>query len=192
MKLIKCPFFTKENSVTQTHPQHHRHQTTTIKTQAINNMHPPKTAKQVGAFLRLTRYYRKFIKNFAKMAKPLTLLTHQKGKFEWMPIHHTASLILMEAVTKAPYFALSWSSKMIHSIHRCIRWCIWSTTLTKNMMEWNSNSFSLPYLHRQTEKIEYHQTGSLQSIFMYLQSGTITSRQLKSWYTMTKNHWQGS
>ena len=46
------------------------------KTQAINNMHPPKSAKQVQAFLGLVGYYRKFIKDFSKMAKPLTLVTH--------------------------------------------------------------------------------------------------------------------
>ena len=43
-------------------------------------MHLPRTAKQVHAFLGLIRYYRKFIKNFAMMAKPLTLLTCQKAK----------------------------------------------------------------------------------------------------------------
>ena len=36
------------------------------------------------------------------MAKPLTLLTHQKAKFEWTPIHHTAFLTLKESVTQAP------------------------------------------------------------------------------------------
>ena len=65
-------------------------------------MHPPKTAKQLHAFLGLIGYYRKCIKNFAKMAKPLTLLTHQKAKFEWMPIGHTAFLMLKESVTQAP------------------------------------------------------------------------------------------
>ena len=65
-------------------------------------MHPPKTAKQVCAFLGLIRYYRKFIKNFAKMAKPITLLTNQKAKFEWTPVHHTVFLMLKELVTQAP------------------------------------------------------------------------------------------
>ena len=45
------------------------------KTQIINNMHPPKTAKQVCAFLGLVGYYWKSIKDFAKMAKLLTLFT---------------------------------------------------------------------------------------------------------------------
>ena len=44
----------------------------------------------------------KFIKNFAKMAKPLALLTHQKAEFEWTPVHHTTFLTLKESVTQAP------------------------------------------------------------------------------------------
>ena len=65
-------------------------------------MHPSKTAKQVYTFLGLIRYYRNFIRNFAKMAKLLTLLTHQKAKFEWTTIHHTAFLTLKESVIQAP------------------------------------------------------------------------------------------
>ena len=42
----------------------------------------------------MVAYYRKFIKNFAKIAKPLTLLTRQQVKFDWIPSHHTAFLPL--------------------------------------------------------------------------------------------------
>ena len=80
IKLSKCHFFTK---VIQ-YPGHilctKGLRPLPSKIQAINNMHRPTTAKQVHAFLGLVRYYRKFIKNFAKMAKPLTLLTCQKVK----------------------------------------------------------------------------------------------------------------
>ena len=78
IKLSNCHFFKKKI-------QYLRHILSTrgirplpSKTQAINNMHPPKTAKQEHTFLGLIRYYRKFIKIVAKMAKPLTLLTYQK------------------------------------------------------------------------------------------------------------------
>ena len=121
MKLRKCHFFTKE-------VQYLRHILSTMgirplpsKSQAINNIHLPKTAKQVCAFLGLVAYYRKFIKNFVKMAKPLTLSTHQKAKFEWTSVHHTAFLMLRDTVTQSTYAALSLSKKMIHSIHRFMR-----------------------------------------------------------------------
>ena len=58
--------------------------------------------KQVHAFLGLVGYCRKFIRNFAKIAKPLTLLTHQQAKFEWTPTHHNAFLTLKESVIQAP------------------------------------------------------------------------------------------
>ena len=59
------------------------------KKHTMQHMQPPTTPKQVRAFLGLVGYYRKFIKRFAKLAKPLTLLTRQQVKFEWTPEHHT-------------------------------------------------------------------------------------------------------
>ena len=70
--------------------------------QVIKNMNPPKMPKQVCAFLGLVGYYRKFIQNFAKIAKPLTLLTHQQAKFKWTPAHHNAFLTLEESVIQVP------------------------------------------------------------------------------------------
>ena len=64
-------------------------------------MHPPKTPKQVHAF-GLVEYYRKFIKNFAKIAKLLTLLTCQQVKFNWTLTHHNALLTLKESIIQAP------------------------------------------------------------------------------------------
>ena len=65
-------------------------------------MHLPKMPKQVHAFLGLVVYYRKFIKNFAKIAKSLTLLTWQQVKFDWKPTHHEAFFTLKESIIEAP------------------------------------------------------------------------------------------
>ena len=59
------------------------------------------TPKQVRAFLRLEGYCRKFIKGFARIAKPLTLLTRQQVKFDWTPEHHITFLHLKEAIVQA-------------------------------------------------------------------------------------------
>ena len=69
-------------------------------------MKPPTTPKQVRAFLGLVGYYRKFIKGFAKIAKPLTLLTRQQVKFDWTPTHHAAFLQLKEAIVQAPSYII--------------------------------------------------------------------------------------
>ena len=65
-------------------------------------MHLPKMPKQVHAFLGLVGYYRKFIKNFAKIARPLMLLTCQQVKFNWTLTYHNAFLMLKESVIQAP------------------------------------------------------------------------------------------
>ena len=72
------------------------------KTHCIQNMHPPKMPKQVPAFLGLVGYYRKFIKNFAKIANPLTLLTHQQVNLDCTPTHHNAFLTHKESIMQAP------------------------------------------------------------------------------------------
>ena len=68
----------------------------------MQTMHQPKMSKQVCTFLGLIDYYRKFIKNFAKIAKSQTLLTHQQAIFEWTPIQHNAFLTLKESIIQAP------------------------------------------------------------------------------------------
>ena len=65
-------------------------------------MQPLTTPKQVQGFLRLVGYYKKFITNFAQIAKLLTLLTRQQVKFDWTPLHHTAFRTLKEAIIQAP------------------------------------------------------------------------------------------
>ena len=102
MKKSKCSFFSKEIqylghilSFTAIRPL-------PAKTHAIQHRQPPTTPKQVSAFLGLVGYYRKFIKGFAKIAKPLTLLTRQQVIFDWTPEHHTAFLHFKEAIVQAP------------------------------------------------------------------------------------------
>ena len=72
------------------------------KTHTIQHMQPPTIPKQVRAFLGLVGYYRKFIKGFAKIAKPLTLLTRPQVKFDWTLEHHATFLHLKEAIVQAP------------------------------------------------------------------------------------------
>ena len=98
MKLSKCLFFSKEIQYLGQILGTKGICALPLKTQAIQKMHPPTTPKQVCAFLGLVRYYRKFIKDFTKTAKPLTLLTRQQVKFDWTPAHHEAFLKLKESI----------------------------------------------------------------------------------------------
>ena len=114
-------FLYKRNTILRTHPQHQGHLIITFKTQAIQNLHPPKMPKQVHAFLGLVGYYRKLIENFVKIANPLTLLTCQQVKFDWTSTHHEAFLKLKESIIQAPILQHPNPKKKKHSIYGCIR-----------------------------------------------------------------------
>ena len=72
------------------------------KTLAIEKVYPPTTPKQVHAFLGLVGYHIKSIKNFAKIAKPLTLLTRRQVQLEWTPEHQEAFMKLKDSIIQAP------------------------------------------------------------------------------------------
>jgi len=52
------------------------------KIKAIMNVPTPKNPKNIKQFLGLAGYYRRFIPNFSKVAKPLTVLLKKDRKFE--------------------------------------------------------------------------------------------------------------
>ena len=53
------------------------------KIDAVKSFPQPKNMKNVRQFLGLAVYYRRFIKNFAQIAKPLTRLLQKNVIFEW-------------------------------------------------------------------------------------------------------------
>jgi hypothetical protein len=54
------------------------------KVKAILDWEPPRSVPTLRSFLRLASYYRKFIKNFAKIATLLTnLLKKSSATYEW-------------------------------------------------------------------------------------------------------------
>lgn len=52
------------------------------KIDAVQNFSTLVKVKEIQTFIRLAGYYRKFIENFSKIAKPLTKLTKKWAKFE--------------------------------------------------------------------------------------------------------------
>ena len=77
------------------------------------------------------------------------------------------------------YLMLPWFSKDTHSIHRCIGWCVWSTTSTGTWWNWIPNNILVSHLHRNTKEVKYPRTGSLQSILCHHQIELLPSR---SWH----------
>jgi hypothetical protein len=83
-KLEKCEFKVTEvdflgHRITQEGLKMDNH-----KVKAILDWEPPKSVLALRSFLGMAFYYHKFIKNFAKMATPLTNLLKKSAKtYEW-------------------------------------------------------------------------------------------------------------
>jgi hypothetical protein len=81
------------------------------KIQAMVNWPVPKTIKALRGFLGLTRYYRKFVKDYGKISAPLTALL-KKDAFRWNDIASDAFARLKQAVTTTHILALLDFNKM--------------------------------------------------------------------------------
>jgi len=53
------------------------------KMAGVLNWPVPKTVRDVGKFLGLANYYRQFVKDFAKLARPLNNLTRKDERWKW-------------------------------------------------------------------------------------------------------------
>ena len=53
------------------------------KVMAVQDLCPPSTKSLLQSFLGLTLYYRKFIKDYATVALPLTKLLAEDNRFDW-------------------------------------------------------------------------------------------------------------
>ncbi|WVZ90355.1 LOW QUALITY PROTEIN: hypothetical protein U9M48_036664, partial [Paspalum notatum var. saurae] len=72
------------------------------KVQEVLNWDRPQTVTEIRSFLGLAGYYRRFIDNFSKIAKPMTELTKKNVKFEWSPQCEKAFQTLKSRLTSAP------------------------------------------------------------------------------------------
>ena len=55
------------------------------KVQDVLDWKQPQNVHEIRSFLGLEGYYRRFIENFSKIAKPMTELLKNGVKFEWSP-----------------------------------------------------------------------------------------------------------
>lgn len=72
------------------------------KLEAVRHFPRPKTPKNIKQFLGLAGYYRRFIPNFSKFAKPLTNLLKNDILFNWTDIQEKSFEILKQKLCEEP------------------------------------------------------------------------------------------
>jgi transposase InsO family protein len=75
------------------------------KIEAIQNWPIPQDASDIRSGLGLFSYYRRFIKDYSKTARPLTKLTEKDAEFVWEEPQQQAWKQLKDAMTRAPILA---------------------------------------------------------------------------------------
>ena len=75
------------------------------KFDAVRFWERPKSVTQARSFTVFCNYYRKFVKNFAEVAKPLYALTSKAVKFTWNEEHKDAFQLLKMGLLQAPFLS---------------------------------------------------------------------------------------
>ncbi|XP_049932536.1 uncharacterized protein LOC126409875 [Nymphaea colorata] len=76
------------------------------KVEAVQQWNAPTNVSEIRSFLGLAGYYRKFIKDFSKIATPLTKLLRKGVKFTWTEDCQKSFQMLKDSLTSAPILTL--------------------------------------------------------------------------------------
>jgi len=72
----------------------------------VKEWEQPRNATDIRSFLGLAGYYRRFIENFSKIAKPMTNLLKKTNEFELTPKCEQSFQTLKQKLTTTPVLAL--------------------------------------------------------------------------------------
>ena len=105
-KFSKCEFWTEEIQFLGHIINREGIRVDPSKIEAILNWEQPKTPTEVRSFLGLAGYYRRFVKDFSKIATPLTALTRKDEKFIWTSKCEESFQELKKRLVSAPILVL--------------------------------------------------------------------------------------
>ncbi|KAL0902042.1 hypothetical protein ABMA27_000009 [Loxostege sticticalis] len=106
LKLKKCYFFQTELDFLGFHVSGDGIRPGSRKTHAITDFPVPRNVHDVRRFIGLASFFRRFVKNFAMLACPLTNLLKSKFEWSWTDEHTKAFNLLKEKLAERPVLAL--------------------------------------------------------------------------------------
>jgi hypothetical protein len=104
-KLSKCEFWLKEIKFLGHTISQEGISVDPEKVQEVMDWKPPTTVRQIRSFLGLAGYYRRFIPDFSRIAKPMTKLLKKGVKYDWSQKCEDAFHALKQHLTTAPVLA---------------------------------------------------------------------------------------
>lgn len=102
LKLKKCTFMQPETSYLGYKLTKDGIKPDEKKIEAMKNLKPPTTKKEVRSLIGSYSYYRKFLPNFSGIAKPLIELTQKNTRFKWTEVHQKAFDYLKDSLNVIP------------------------------------------------------------------------------------------
>lgn len=106
LKLSKCKFLFEEIDYLGYRINKEGIQPNPRNVEAIKGFPVPKNSRDVHSFLGLASYFRKFIRNFATIAKPLYDLIRKDAVFQWGPTELTIFNQLKKILLSQPVLAI--------------------------------------------------------------------------------------
>jgi hypothetical protein len=98
----KCHFMVKQEIVLGHVVSHKGIEVDKAKVDLISNLPPLRTVKEIRSFLGHAGFYRRFIKDFSKIARPLCSLLANDAPFDFNEECHVAFESLKKTLTSTP------------------------------------------------------------------------------------------
>ena len=114
LRLEKCRFAHEEVEYLGFVVSHGQQRPSPTKTAALENFPIPTTVKQLQRFLGLANWFRRFVRDFSKIAEPLTRLTRKDVEWTWTLQQQTALETIKRALTSSPVVAIYQPDKPVY------------------------------------------------------------------------------
>jgi hypothetical protein len=92
-----------------------------VKVDAVQDWQPPQNVHGVCKFIGFCNFYRRFVKGFAEVARPLHDLTRKDQKWEWNPQHQQAFQTFKDIICTTPGTCTCQSQCKVQGRNRCLQ-----------------------------------------------------------------------